>query len=71
MFDNLITTRLYHYLRVIIPAEQHGFMTKRNTTTNLMQITQSLHRSIRVSLSTDVIYILIKVRRLTLLISVL
>lgn len=54
-FDKLITDKLYHHVEKLIPHTQHGFMRKRGTTTNLLEITQYLHDNLKHN-QIDVVY---------------
>lgn len=54
IFDKLITDKLYYHVEKMIP-NQHGFMRKRGTTTNLLEITQFLHDNLKHN-QIDVVY---------------
>lgn len=56
LFDKLLTEKLYAVFHQIIPHFQHGFTKKRNTVTNLMNMSQQLHTSIS-NATVDVIYV--------------
>lgn len=56
LFDRIFTGKLTEVFKKIIPNFQHGFMKNRNTTTNLLEITQQLHNSIS-NARIDVIYV--------------
>lgn len=56
MFDKLLTSKLYHHLHGTIPKTQHGFMPKRSTQTNLLDITQFLHERTKAGDAVDVLY---------------
>lgn len=56
MFDKLLTKKLYEHIHHLIPATQHGFMKKKGTLTNLLEITQFLRDEMHKGNRVDVIY---------------
>lgn len=55
-FDKLLTKRIMQCLRPLIPPEQHGFIDKRSTTTNLVTTTQFIRNSFAKKRQVDCIY---------------
>lgn len=56
IFDKLVTEEMSKiFLNVVIP-EQHGFMKKRSTTTNLLRHTERIHQCLDKAGQLDVIY---------------
>lgn len=56
LFENVITPHLQHLCRSIISPCQHGFMKRRSTTTNLLELTSFVIQGFKNNLQTDVIY---------------
>jgi len=56
LFENIITPHLHHLCRSIISPCQHGFMKRRSTTTNLLELTSFVIQGFKNNLQTDVIY---------------
>lgn len=56
LFDKLITAKIYHHVQSILPNEQHGFRSGRSTTSNLMELTNFLHKHLNNRNQIDVIY---------------
>jgi len=56
LFENVITSHLQHLCRSIISPCQRGFMKRRSTTTNLLELTSFVIQGFIANLQTDVIY---------------
>lgn len=56
IFDRLLTEKLYSHVNQIIPVSQHGFMRKKSTTTNLLEVTEFLHEHMKDKGQVDIIY---------------
>lgn len=56
ILDRLLTEKLYDHINKLIPRTQHGFLRKRGTMTNLLEITQYLRDEIHKDNRIDVIY---------------
>jgi len=55
-FENVIIPHLQHLCRSIISPCQHGFMKRRLTTTNLLELTSFVIQGFKNNLQRDVIY---------------
>ena len=55
-FENVITPHLQHLCRSVISPFQHGFIKRRSTTTNLLELTSFVVKGFQENLQTDVIY---------------
>jgi hypothetical protein len=55
-FENVLTPHLQHFCRSIISPCQHGFIKRRSTTTNLLELTSFVVQGFQQNLQTDVIY---------------
>jgi len=57
IFETFLYELLYHELHSILPDEQHGFVPKRSTVTNLIEYSHELSNNINSKVQTDVIYL--------------
>lgn len=57
LFDKLITEKIYTIIASVICKEQHGFVKKKSTITNLALITSFINDQLNSGLSVDVIYL--------------
>lgn len=55
LYDKLLTRKLYPFLSKFIPAEKHGFMYGRSTTSNLMETAQFIGENMRNGTQVDAI----------------
>jgi hypothetical protein len=54
--ESIITDKLFDEFKNVIIPQQHGFCKKRSTTTNLLEYTEFLQRSLDKNQQVDVIY---------------
>lgn len=55
--DKILRTEFFHHLETIIPKEQHGFVKRRSTVTNSLEITQFIHENMERFNTVDVVYL--------------
>lgn len=56
IFERLLYERILAHVKPFLTLRQHGFMHKRSTATNLLEITESISRSINSNSQLDVVY---------------
>lgn len=56
VLDKIVSEELHEIFKDVIIPEQHGFMKKRSTTTNLLRHTESIHKCLDKAGQLDVIY---------------
>lgn len=56
IFESVLYSKFFNHVKTIICDNQHGFMPKRSTTTNLIDFTQEISEALDENLQTDVIY---------------
>jgi len=54
LFENIITSHLQHLYRPVISPCQHGFMKRRSTITNLLELTSFVIQGFKKHLQKDV-----------------
>lgn len=56
IFDKLLTQKRAYHIDIILPHQQHGFRSKRSTTTNLSEISSYIHSNYYGNNQVDVVY---------------
>lgn len=56
-FDKLSTKKLLQHVREIIPSEQHGFISKRGTISNLLQADRFISSGLEQNTQVDAVYL--------------
>jgi hypothetical protein len=56
IFESLVYKHLYHYLKPVISEKQHGFISGRSTTTNLLTYIHDLNLAFNVHVQVDSLY---------------
>lgn len=57
ILDKLMTEKLLPHIHPILPEQQHGFIAKKGTTTNLLEASQFIKQNIQDGESVDAIYV--------------